>query len=271
MYDGGMSDDEIKKLVQQQFGAVAQNYVESPERKTGADLQRLVQYASLRGDERVLDVATGGGHTALAFAPHVREVVATDLTPRMLAAATAFLAESGAKNVRTELADAESLPYPDGSFDVVTSRIAPHHFAAPQRFITEAARVLRPGGRLLLDDNMSPEEEDLDTFMNRYEKWRDPSHVRSWRKSEWRNFMSAAGLDIEHEEPLSHKVYYFLDWTARMHMPENERDALQAWLLGAPSRFQEYFRITVEDNRVQSLCATFSILVARRPLAHIPN
>ncbi len=262
-----MSDAEIKELVKQQFGAAAQNYVESELHKSGADLKRLVEYAALRGDERVLDVATGGGHTALAFAPHVREVVATDLTERMLAAAAAFLEKSGARNVRTELADAESLPYPDRSFDVVTCRIAPHHFAAPQRFVHEAARVLREGGRLLLDDNMAPEEEELDTFMNRFEKWRDPSHVRAWRKSEWRRFMEAAGLTVEHEDPLSHKRYDFVDWTARMHMPEPDRAALHDWLLAAPPRIRDFFQITTVDDRVESLCGTFSILVARRPPA----
>lgn len=259
-----MSDAAIKDLVKQQFGASAQNFVESPEHRHGSDLQRLVAYAELRGDERVLDVATGGGHTALAFSRHVREVVATDLTARMLEAATAFLAASGATNVHTELADAEALPFPDASFDVVTARIAPHHFADPQRFVREAARVLRPGGRFLLDDNIAPEDDELDAFMNRFEKWRDPSHVRAWRLSEWRTFVESAGLRVTHVEPLARKRYGFEDWTARMYMPTAERDALAAWLLNAPRHVAEYFEIEVEKERVISLCATFAILVAQR-------
>ena len=259
------TDDQIKQLVQQQFGASAQNFVTSFEHRQGDDLQRLVDYAKLRGDERVLDVATGGGHTALAFSRKAREVIATDLTAKMVAAATAFLAEQGANNVTTQLADAEALPFSEGSFDVVTARIAPHHFANPQRFVKEAARVLKPGGRFLLDDNMAPEDDALDQFMNRYEKWRDPSHVRAWRLSEWQRFVETAGLVIEHSEALGHKKYGFIDWTERMYMPEKERAALEAWLLEAPANLREYFHVTIEAGRVISLTATFAILVARKP------
>lgn len=262
-----MSDAEIKDLVKRQFGASAQNFVQSPEHRQGADLSRLIEYAKLRGDERVLDVATGGGHTALAFSRHAREVVASDLTAEMLAAASAFLKEQGATNVQTALADAEALPFPDGSFDVVTARIAPHHFANPQRFVSEAARVLRPGGRFLLDDNMAPEEEELDVFMNRFEKWRDPSHVRAWKLSEWRRFIETAGLVVTHVEPLAKKRYGFVDWTGRMYLPLADRDALEAWILASPQHIRDYFDVRVEAGRLESLGATFAIVVAQRPSA----
>lgn len=265
----------IKVLAQQQFGGSAQRFVESKLHREGADLQRMVELARLRGDERVLDVATGGGHTALAFSRHAREVVASDLTPRMLEAAAAFLREQGATNVRFELADAEALPFEDTSFDVVTARIAPHHFPEPARFVTEAARVLVPGGRFVLDDNMAPEDDELDEFMHRFEKWRDPSHVRAWRVSEWRRLCEAAGLQVEHQEPLSKKSYDFAEWTARLRLPDKEREALAAWLVAAPPRCAEFFELQITppepghesapDRRVRSLCATFGIVVARKP------
>lgn len=259
----------VKDLAQRQFSGSAQRFVESKLHREGDDLARLVELAKLRGDERVLDVATGGGHTALAFSRRAREVVASDLTPRMLEVAAAFLREKGADNVRFERADAEGLPFPERSFDVVTARIAPHHFPTPQRFVQEVARVLIPGGLFLLDDNMAPEDDELDAFMHRFEKWRDPSHVRAWRLSEWRAMCQKAGLTVEHEEPLSKKVYDFPEWTARMRMPEAERDALEKWLLAAPPRCAEFFEITVEENagrsEVRSICASFGILVARRP------
>lgn len=260
-----MSDAELKDLVKRQFGASAQNFVQSLEHRQGADLVRLIEYARLRGDERVLDVATGGGHTALAFSRHVREVVASDLTQEMLTAAGAYLQEQGASNVRTELADAEALPFPDASFDIVTSRIAPHHFVHPQRFVQQAARVLKPGGRFLLDDNMAPEEEELDVFMNRFEKWRDPSHVRAWRLSEWRHFIETAGLVVTHVEPLAKKRYGFLDWTGRMFLPIAARNALESWILESPQHLRDYFEVTVAAGRLESLCATFAIVVAERP------
>src|SRR5262245_37035967 len=259
-----MSDQAIKELVQETFGAAAQGYVTSAIHAKGGDLQRLVELAQPRGDERVLDVATGGGHTALAFAPHVREVVASDLTPRMLAAAEQFIREQGATNVTFERADAEALPFADASFDIVTSRIAPHHFPNPRRFVQEVARVLRPGGRFLLDDNMAPEDPELDAFMNRFEQWRDPSHVRACTVSEWCAWMAAAGLRVEHVDPLASKRYDFADWSARLRMPEAERAALESWLLQAPPRCAECFEIVVEDGRVRSIAGKFAIIAARK-------
>ena len=259
-----MEDVAIKNLAQEQFGAAAQGYVTSAIHARGGDLQRLIELAQVHGDERMLDVATGGGHTALAFAPYVREVVASDLTPRMLEAAEAFIRGQGVVNVRFERADAEDLPFESASFDIVTARIAPHHFPNPQRFVQEVARVLRPGGLFLLDDNMAPEDSELDVFMNRFENWRDPSHVRAHRASEWAGWLAAAGLRVEQIDPLTSKRYDFPDWAARMNMPGAERDALEAWLLAAPPRCAEFFKIVAEDGRVRSLVGYSAIIAARR-------
>jgi SAM-dependent methyltransferase len=259
-----MSDQAIKDLVQETFGAAAQGYVTSAIHAKGGDLRRLLELARPCGDERLLDIATGGGHTALAFAPHVREVVASDLTPRMLAAAKQFIREQGVTNVTFQQADAEALPFADASFDIATSRIAPHHFPNPRRFVQEVARALRPGGLFLLDDNMAPEDPELDAFMNRFERWRDPSHVRACTIGEWRGWMAEAGLRVEHVDPLAPKRYDFADWSARLRMPEAERAALEAWLLQAPPRCAECFEIVVEDGRVRSIAGKFAIIVARK-------
>lgn len=256
--------DEVKSGISARFGAAAGNYVASAVHAKGNDLTRLVELARLRGDERVLDVATGGGHTALAFSPHVREVVASDLTPDMLAAAEEFIRGQGIENVRFEQADAEALPFANGSFDVVVCRIAAHHFPDPESFVREAARVLKPGGRFLLDDNVAPENPELDEFMNRFEKWRDPGHVRAHRASEWRTMMGRAGLSVEHVEPPGRKPYPFEEWTSRIGMLEEERDELQAWLLAAPKRFKDFFEVVIEEGRLVSLTGMFAILVARR-------
>jgi len=256
--------DEVKRRISTRFGAAAGNYVSSAVHAKGDDLPRLVELARLRGDERVLDVATGGGHTALAFAPHVREVVASDLTPDMLAAAEEFIRGRGIENASFELADAEELPFADGGFDVVVCRIAAHHFPEPERFVREAARVLAPGGRFLLDDNVAPEDPEMDEFMNRFEKWRDPGHVRAHRVSEWQAFMEDAGLHVEHVEPPGRKPYPFEEWTSRIGMPESERDALEAWLLAASQKFKNFFEIVVENGRVVSLTGVYTILVALR-------
>jgi len=259
-----MQDSTIKNLVQEQFGAVAERYVTSVTHARGSDLARMIELARPQGDERMLDIATGGGHTALAFAPHVREVLATDLTPRMLAAAEAFIREQGAANVTFQIADAEALPFPDASFELVTTRIAPHHFPNPRQYIREVARVLRPGGVFVLDDNMAPEDQELDQFLNRFEQWRDPGHVRSHTIAEWSRWMLDAGLQIEHVEPLQTKRYEFAGWTEQMRMPAVERDALEAWLIAAPPRCAEFFQIVAEDGHVLSLTVRYGMIVARK-------
>jgi SAM-dependent methyltransferase len=260
-----MSDaNAAKALVQSQFGAAAQRYVTSPSHARGDDLALMVELAQPAAHEQALDIATGGGHTALAFAAHVRSVVASDLTAPMLVAAARHIAERGVSNITFAGADAEALPFTDASFDLVTSRIAPHHFPQPQRFVEEVARVLRPGGRFVLNDNMAPEDPELDAFMNRFEAWRDPSHVRAYTVSEWQGWIAQAGLCLEHSEALASKRYPFQDWVARMRMPEAERAALEAWLLAAPDACKQYFEIEIEDSRVNAICGKWSILVARQ-------
>ncbi|MBO0690599.1 MAG: methyltransferase domain-containing protein [Candidatus Dormibacteraeota bacterium] len=259
------SSEEQKELARARFGPAAGSYVTSTMLAEGGELPRMLELARLTGAERVLDIATGGGHTALAFAPHVREVVATDLTPAMVEAAARHLARQGATNVRCEVADAESLAYAEAEFDVVTARFAPHHFPDPGRFCREVARVLRPGGRFVLFDNMAPEDDELDAFLQRFERWRDPSHVRAHRPSEWRAMLEASGLTVEELGPLERKVYQFDDWTARQGMDPQAKQDLERWLLAAPPACAEFFRITAAGGRVQALEAMFGLLSARRP------
>jgi SAM-dependent methyltransferase len=156
------------------------------------------------------------------------------------------------------------MPFADGEFDLVVVRFAPHHFPAPERFAAEAARVLGPGGRLLMFDNMVPEDDELDAFMNRFERWRDPSHFRAHRPSEWAARLEAAGLRVEAVDPLVRKRYVFAAWTAKQAMPADERDALGRWLLAAPVRCREFFRVTAEDGHVAWLEATFACIAAAK-------
>src|SRR5262245_12906714 len=122
----------LETEIQARFGAAAARYAASEYHRAGADLAAMLAVADLRGDERVLDVGCGAGHTALAFAPRVREVVGLDLTPAMLAEAAALAEARGLGNLRFERGDAMALPYPDAGFDLVTCRQCAHHFERPE-------------------------------------------------------------------------------------------------------------------------------------------
>jgi ubiquinone/menaquinone biosynthesis C-methylase UbiE/catechol 2,3-dioxygenase-like lactoylglutathione lyase family enzyme len=256
--------EAIKERVRAAFGAAAESYVSSERHRSGDDLALLLEWAQPVPTDRALDISTGGGHTALAIAPHVQSVAVTDLTPRMLATARTFLASQGVTNATYVIADAERLPFLDASFDLVTVRIAPHHYADAPQSAREMARVLTPGGRLLFIDNIAPEDHDLDAIMNDWERRRDPSHVRAYTEAEWRAVLAEAGLTATRAET-RRKAYPFPGWVERMSMPDDERAALEADMLAAPSHVRDYFAIQEQDGHVVSWTGDYLILRAGKP------
>lgn len=173
--------------------------MQSADHAAGADLDRLAQWAAATPHHRLLDVATGGGHAALRLAPHVRRTILTDLTAEMLVAACDHLRRAGVPRPSACQAAAECLPFRDGAFDRVTCRLAAHHFADPAAAVAEMARVLAPGGLLLFSDLIAPEDDAGDRFLNAIERLRDPSHVRSYRVSEWRTLVARAPVPLRLE------------------------------------------------------------------------
>ena len=202
-----------KFLVQEQFGATAAHYLTSKPHAKGKSLERLVELVKPQPGWRALDVATGAGHTAYAFAPHVARVWASDITEEMLALVREEIAKRKLGNVRVAYAKAESLPFEDASFDLVTCRIAPHHFDSIARFLDEARRVLKPGATLAITDNTVP-AGSVGDYVNAFERFRDPSHLRAWTMEEWRAALAGHGFAIQHEEQAS-KSIEFSSWASR--------------------------------------------------------
>jgi ubiquinone/menaquinone biosynthesis C-methylase UbiE len=261
------ASEQQKARVREQFGATAQSYVTSRRHASGPDLQRLVELAECTPEAEALDIATGGGHTALALAPHVRHVVASDLTPQMLEAAADFIHGHGVTNVTFEVADAEHLPFANACFDIVSCRIAPHHFADVRAFCREVARVLRPGGRFVLIDSWSAEEDELDRFINDIEWRRDSSHARSYRLSEWRATIAETGLVVDVVEPFERR-HDFAEWTARSRMDAAEREALERTIRDAPEHVRRFFGVALTpEGCVESFTDHKFLLQARKPAA----
>jgi len=263
-----------KELVQQQFGANAAAYLTSTVHAKGASLARLVELVAPQKDWIALDVATGAGHTAAVFAPHVAKVVASDLTPEMLEQVKKLAAEKGIANMETALADAEALPFPDTSFDLVTCRIAPHHFPSIEKFLTEVHRVLKPGGTFALVDNVSPDAETTPGFSavdlkeagaayNAFEKLRDPSHGRALDTAEWLSLMAKVGLKLVHREHAP-KGMDFQSWVKTMNVPAETVPRLAAMLDDAPPALKAFIKPT-NDAGKRGFTLDELIAVARRP------
>ncbi|MCQ6280348.1 class I SAM-dependent methyltransferase [Bacillus sp. EB600] len=252
-----------KKVVQQQFGKSAASYVTSPIHKDGKDLQKLVKLASINGQEEVLDIATGGGHTANGFAPFVKKVIALDLTSEMLVAAEKFIKGNGHQNVEFIQGDAEKLPFLSASIDIVTCRIAPHHFQNVKKFVEEAFRVLRSSGQFLLIDNVAPEDNELDYFYNQIEKKRDYSHFRAWKKTEWMSLLELEGFEIN-ELHRFEKTFQFDSWCNRMKLPPSEKADLIQYIINSSQKVKEKFRIVHTNQTVTSFQGESVIIKASK-------
>ena len=249
--------------VQAQFGPSAAAYVASAGHAAGPDLEWLLAWGRKRGAARVLDIATGGGHTALAFSRFTGSVVAMDVTLPMLEAARQFVTREGAPGVRFVGGDVEALPFRDGSFGTVTCRIAAHHFPALLPALRQVARVLRAGGSLLVEDILGHDDEEASAFILEVERRRDPSHVRAYRQLEWTAFLRAAGLTVLDDSVMS-KVRLWDEWTRRTRMTPEARADLERFVLAAPARCRDAFDFRVEDGRVVSFTDRMLLLRADR-------
>src|SRR5579871_4177265 len=187
-----------KRSAREQFDRQAGHYDTQWNAWSEETLEWLLANAQPEPEDQALDVATGTGFTALAFAPRVRAVTGVDVSPGMLAQARKRALEQGITNATFLEGPAEALPFPDRAFTLVTCRIAPHHFLSVPGFLRETARVLQPGGRFLMADTCVPDGDlEADAWQNAVETLRDPSHTRNYTPAQWREFIAAAGLKIE--------------------------------------------------------------------------
>jgi len=253
----------VTSLVQKKFGEAAADYAASAVHAAGPSLARLIELIEPEPTWRHLDIATGAGHTALAFAPKVAKVTASDITPEMLRETRQLARERGLGNVVTAQAPAGDLPFPDTSYHLVTCRLAAHHFPDPKAFVREAARVLIPGGTFALVDNVSPDDADLAARYNAFEKLRDPSHGRCLSLEEWSGLVCDAGLALVSTEVMDQDIP-FGPWIARMRCTEATVARLQEVLESEPLRTLSRPRET-EDGLTFTLRE--AIVLARKPRA----
>jgi SAM-dependent methyltransferase len=214
-------------LVTGQFGPQATAYVESPVHAQGEDLQQLAAMVRGKADARALDLGCGGGHVAFHLAPDVREVVAYDLSPEMLTAVGAEAKKRGLANVVAHQGAVESLPFGNGTFDIVMTRFSAHHWRNVPAALREARRVIKSNGVATFVDCVAPADPLLDTYLQGIELLRDPSHVRDYSVAEWTAMLRDAGFRpgavTMRRLPLDYGA-----WIARQRTPAVQADAIRA-------------------------------------------
>jgi ubiquinone/menaquinone biosynthesis C-methylase UbiE len=183
----------------------ARLYRESEAHREGEDLDLVVEWAE--GAETALDVATGGGHVARRLRKAGINVVTVDPAPGM---------------EPDVVSRGEDLPFADGSFDVVACQVAAHHFEDVEKAAFEMARVSRD--RVIVVDNLF-----LDERAEEADRLRDPSHVRNYTESEWRELFESAGLRIEEVRRLPKQIE-IEPWLERVGTPPTDADRVRELL-----------------------------------------
>lgn len=184
-------------------------------------LRRLIQAVAPVAGERILDVACGAGVVSCALGRSGAQVVGLDITRPLLHEARRHRHEQGLTNVRFERGEAQALPFPDATFDAVVCRLSIHHFSEPERVVAEMARVVSPGGRVVVADLITADDPDQARLHNALERLRDPSHWRMWTEAELVGLLREQGLEVVHSERWRQRRH-FSEWISKVNAPERE-------------------------------------------------
>lgn len=241
-----MNLDSQQSLARDQFSRQSRHYGKDHLLSQTDDLRSANVVLKPQRGERLLDIATGNGHGAIYFARLGVEVTASDISPTMIGQAQE-LAEAEGLTMDFREHPAEQLPYPDGSFDIVTCRVAAHHFSCPATFIMEACRVLKPAGRfLLIDGTVEDGYPTAEAWAHEVESLRDPSHNRLIRPDQWTHLCGHVGMKVIHRQIQSFQqpdLEWYFDAAAT---PEKNREKVRDLVRQAPDEAIRLF--TVKDE-----------------------
>jgi SAM-dependent methyltransferase len=184
--------------VRRRFAVTAERLGRLTDERADALRERVRRFVPLAGDERALDAGTGTGALAFALGPLVREVVAVDVVPELLEQARTRAGRH--PNVSFREGDATALPFGDGEFDLAGSLRTLHHVPRPELAVAELARITRPGGMILVVDQIAPIDPLEALELDRFERARDPSHTRLLPDTDVRGLCDANDLVLRRAE-----------------------------------------------------------------------
>ncbi|MGN6275604.1 MAG: class I SAM-dependent methyltransferase [Solirubrobacterales bacterium] len=201
-----------------------------------------------------LEVACGPAVISRALAAKVGRVRGIDLTPAMVEKAREEAAREGIGNVEFSVGDATALEFEDASFDGAVTRFSFHHIPAPQRVLGEMARVVRPGGWVIVSDLLTDEDAAAQAWHQEIERLRDPSHWATPAPARLRAMGEAVGLEPESERLIPIELDYE-DWLARGSGGEPAGELIDRLLEEAPPG-AECFRVSGEPGQRRLLFQT---------------
>lgn len=234
----------------EQFDRQAGRYDNRWAQWSDESLRRMLELADPQPDWDVLDIATGTGYTALAFAPYVAHVIGADVSPGMLAQGAKRASEQSIANVSWQEAPAESLPFADGAFDLVTVRIAPHHFLDARAFLSEVRRALKPQGVFVFGDTTVPDDDiEAAYWQNAVERARDASHIANLSPQTWRALTEAAGFTVTDLETVTGAIKLTLsDWLDVSGCTGERAETVHRMFRNVPASARQEFQIVTDAD-----------------------
>ena len=230
--------------------------------KEGSDLFKLVALARPTWSDICLDIGTGAGHTAAMLAKGTGRVLGLDPAEGMVR--SAMETHAGVGNLEFAYGFAHDTGVPNDSFDLITVRHAAHHFSNVPSFLKEVSRVLKPGGRVVIADEVTPNPE-VDEWFDALERLRDPSHHRAYMMREWREYVNQSGLTWVVGDSETKLHIDVNSWLARANLSHEDRAAVYEHFLIASPEERSALKIKFEGNTAMSFKLPVGIMLITKP------
>lgn len=212
-----------QRTVKKEFTRQAKSMQESQLFTNTEIIERIRSTVLQKGeDSRVLDLGCGPGILTTAIGSSVTEVIAMDVTPKMIEHARSKSQERGLDNVQFTVCEVENLPFQKATFDVIITRLTLHHFDSPAQAVAEINRALRIGGRLVIADIVSSENRCEAELHNALEILRDPSHVKMMSFQAIRDLVESLKLTVIDIQQWRNERE-FEEWTQITNAPERAK------------------------------------------------